>query len=109
LAELAALPADFWQRVAVQPEPPVESPVELASKRSSFWAAEPTVSASRPPEEASAPRLALHLPVIDGAELVFEGVDPARFTPEVIARLAGPLESLAHTLRDLKLMSTNRK
>ena len=57
----------------------------------------------KPAEELPSPRLALHLPVIDGVELVLEGIDPARWTPEAIARLKGPLEGLARTLRDLKL------
>jgi hypothetical protein len=45
----------------------------------------------------------LHLPVIEGVQLVLEGIDPARWNPEAIARLKGPLEGLARVLRDLDL------
>ncbi len=103
LAELAALPADFWQRATALPQQSLEAHPAPTSQRSWFWAAEPAVRGSEPAEELPSPRLALHLPVIDGVELVLEGIDPARWTPEAIARLKGPLEGLARTLRDLKL------
>jgi hypothetical protein len=54
------------------------------------------------------PQLALHMPVLDGVQLIVEGIEPARWTPEAVARLKGPLELLAQTLRDLKLTTTPR-
>jgi DNA-binding transcriptional MerR regulator len=109
LAQLAALPADFWQRaerIGARPDETVNERdgVGQAGKPNvRFWAAEPALSANRVEEETSVLRLALHLPVIEGVQLVFEGIDPNRLTPEVIARLKGPLESLAQSLRDLQL------
>ncbi len=109
LAELAALPADFWGRAIALPKQSVEAHSALTGQRSGFWVAETTLPASKPAEEPATARLALHLPVIEGVQLVLEGVDPARWTPAAIARLKGPLEGLARTLRDLKLTSTNGK
>ena len=104
LAELASLPADFWQRAAALCE---QSPARLPQcrQRSATPFGPPSQQYRRrnPAEETPAPRLALHLPVIEGVELVLEGIDPARWTPEAIARLKGPLEGLAQTLRDLHL------
>ena len=111
LAELASLPAGFWDRVAALPIEAVKKPATPPAPARLFWAGEteaavhdtsrsggkrPTVS-----DGETLPRLALHLPVIDGVQLVFEGIDPARWTPDTIARLKGPLEALAQTLRDL--------
>lgn len=102
MAELAAVPADFWQHAAAMTDKAVETLAAPAGQRNAFWAVEPA-AASGPLEEPSAPRLALHLPVIEGVQLVFEGIDPTRLTPEAIARLQGPLENLAQTLRNLRL------
>jgi DNA-binding transcriptional MerR regulator len=113
LAELAALPADFWDRAAAVSEQDVESPATPASQRNSFWASEPHIVTPHKEssgsesvggsEDLAVPSLALHLPVIDGVQLVLEGIDPACWTPEAIARLKGPLEALAQTLRDLPI------
>jgi DNA-binding transcriptional MerR regulator len=116
LAEVAALPADFWQRAQAPVEKSAEKSADQAGVlkvlRRSFWTAEPAfgtaepaMPANRPAAEEPVPRLALHLPVAAGAQLVLENVDPARWTPETIARLKGPIEALAQTLRDMKLTS----
>jgi DNA-binding transcriptional MerR regulator len=115
LAELASLPADFWDRAATQWDQDIEAHPAPTGQRSSFWAAEPKVAPHQnvqnvesdgepaaDSEELPVPRLALHLPVLDGVQLVLEGIDPARWTTEAIARLKGPLQALAQTLRDLQ-------
>jgi hypothetical protein len=106
LAELASLPADFWDRAAARADRTVEAPAAPTSRRGAFWASEPRVAGF---EGAPAPRVALHLPVMDGVQLVLEGIDPARWTSETTARLKGPLEALAQALRDLQLTSTDGK
>ena len=110
LAELAALPADFWHRAAALAETgrrgaPRRRPASATLLGRRTCGCRRSNAGS---EEPPAPRLALHLPVIDGVELVLEGIDPARWTPEAIARLKGPLEALARTLRDLKLRTHRR-
>ena len=113
LAELAALPADFWQRATARRETSADS-VRLESltyrERSATPSGQPSRQCRRadPAEQPPLPRLALHLPVIDGVELVLEGIDPARWTPEALARLKGPLEAIAQTLRELDLYIVNQ-
>jgi DNA-binding transcriptional MerR regulator len=118
LMELASLPSDFWQRAlgaaeqALDASSPAQAPRAVGrhdkarhetARRGAFWAAEPGMATKTTEDHPLTPRPALHLPVIEGVELVLEGIDPADWTPEAIARLKGPLAVLAEALRELKL------
>ena len=119
LAQWADVPDDFWPNAmaaerASRPSPdtllgaPGDSRQRAAER---FWAAAPRVSRGEPcvptaePPEGGAPRLALHLPVLRGVELVIEGFDPGRVNDPSLQQLQPALEGLRAALRRAGLVA----
>ena len=102
LVDLAALPADFWDRPQLKKAG--SSPVQAPSpERANFWAAAATPAPERP--VLVEPVACVRLQLAPGVSLEMTGVATEQFSAETAAALRPALENLAQELKRLGLTS----